>query len=68
MAEVNNKITIICTEEQEKAIKEYVCIFQSDDGCAGTSCEGCSYDTDNIEFRRRYYEKIKLKSEECLFV
>lgn len=50
-----NKIIIICTEEQEKHIRECGCIACDDDICDCAFCgirHGCMYDADNIEYRR----------------
>lgn len=47
-----NKITIICTEEQEKYIRENGCIACDDDVCDCAFCDRCSYDAENIEYRR----------------
>jgi len=49
----DGKIIIICTEEQEKYIKEYGCIACDDDICDCAFCgHGCAYCADDIEFRR----------------
>lgn len=48
-----NKIIIICTEEQEKHIRECGCIGCDDDICDCAFCdERCCYYADNIEYRR----------------
>lgn len=47
-----SKITIICTEEQEKYIKECGCIACDTDVCDCVICDKCRYDATNIEFRR----------------
>lgn len=49
-----NKIIIICTEEQEKHIRECGCIACDDDICDCAFCgERCSYYADNVEYRRK---------------
>ena len=48
-----SKIIIICTEEQEKHIRECGCIACDDDICDCAFCGKCAYDSDNIEYRRR---------------
>ena len=47
-----NKIIIICTEEQEKFIRECGCIACDDDICDCACCNRCMYDADKIEYRR----------------
>lgn len=47
-----DKIVIICTEEQEKYIKNFGCIACDDDICDCNYCDRCAYDADNIEFKR----------------
>lgn len=46
------KIIIICTEEQEKHIRQCGCIACDDDIC-DCCCNGCMYDADEIEYRRQ---------------
>lgn len=50
----NGQIVIICTEEQEKFIKECSCIACDDDICDCAFCgEKCAYFAENIEYRRK---------------
>ena len=50
----NGQIVIICTEEQEKFIKEYGCIAGDDDICDCAFCgKNCAYFAENIEYRRK---------------
>lgn len=49
-----DKITIICTEEQEKYIREFGCIACDSDVCDCDFCgEQCAYFADSIEYRRK---------------
>lgn len=48
-----NKIIIICSEEQEKFIKEFGCIACNDDICDCAWCSSCAYNTDKIDFKRQ---------------
>lgn len=58
----DDKITIICSEEQEKYIRECGCIACDDGICDCAFCgKNCAYDADNIEFRRP--EKAKKLEE-----
>lgn len=47
----NNKITIICTDEQRKNLEEFGCIACCDEICDCNLCDKCVYDTDNIDFK-----------------
>lgn len=50
----DEKITIICTEEQEKYIKDFGCIACDDDVCDCAFCgEICAYHPDSINFKRK---------------
>lgn len=59
----DDKITIICSEEQEKYIRECGCIACDDDICDCAFCSQCTYDADNIEFKRP--ETTKKLEELC---
>jgi hypothetical protein len=51
----DDKIIIICTEEQEKYIRECGCIACDDDICDCAFCGcNCAYDEEEIEFRREF--------------
>lgn len=59
------KITIICTEEQERYIRKLGCIACDDDVCDAVFCDKCAYDADNIEFKTRHRMDLsKYKTEE----
>lgn len=47
-----NEIIIICTEEQEKYIKECGCIACNDDICDVAFCDKCFYNAEKINFKR----------------
>ena len=58
----DDKITIICSKEQEEHIRACGCIACDDDICDCAFCgKNCAYDADNIEFRRP--EKTKKLEE-----
>ena len=48
----DHNIIIVCTEEQEKYIKNYGCIACDDDICDCNYCDSCAYDPSNIKFQR----------------
>lgn len=49
----DNKIIIICSEEQERYIRKCGCIACDDDICDCNCAEKCQYDAENIEYRRK---------------
>ena len=48
-----SKIIIICTEEQERHIRNCGCIACDDDICDCGGCKVCMYDADKVEYRRQ---------------
>ena len=66
-----NKMIIICTEEQEKHIRQCGCIACDDDICDCAFCgarNGCAYDADNVKYKRPYGSVVYGSMKEIEYV